>query len=304
MADPRTLYNEYHKALMEAKIDSAKLAQQNAIKAYEIDKRAESYNLKTQADMEKVKQESRRAYYNTFVEAMGKMSEFDSKNPLNVISQQPDGTYKMENPETGQMEDISAGQYLIYAQENKNIMQVRKLVMEGYLSTVKNIGEYDPDAVQRAMKQIRKGGAPPSGVTTNAQGVVQIVDKADGIAKNINEKTQEDLSDPKAPIEEYLEKDIVDFNKSNPTLDPSLAGKMRNANDPIPSSFVIDRTPEFLAKHSQGAVGTTTARNPMTEEEAQNFIDKGGMTAGGNVSNSAGINTQAYSKALEKKLNK
>lgn len=303
MADPRQMYNEYHKALMEAKIESAKQAQKNAIKQYEIDRRAESYNLKTQSDILKNKEESRRAFYNTFITAMGKMSEFDSANPLNVISQKPDGSYQIEDAD-GKMQDITQGQYLIYAQENKNIMQVRKLVMEGYLSTVKNIGDYDPDALARATKLIRKGKKPPSGVTTDANGVVQIVDPEDGIAKNISEKTNQIYEDPDLKLEEYLDKNIVDMNLSNPSITPEVAQNMSSTKSVYNTPIVIDKTDDWLKNNSLGNVGTTTERNPMTEEEANNFINKGGSTAGGNVSNSAGINTTSYSKALEKKLTK
>ncbi len=302
MSNAREMYNEYHQALMKARVDSAKLAQENAIKQYEIDSRAKSYANKNATDLKKAKEVSKREYYKTYVTALGKLSEFDNKNPMHPIREGDDGKYYYDDGTENADKPISATQYMQYLQENKNIMQTRQLVQEGYINAIKPISEYDPDALANAKRLIRKGGKPPSGVMTDKNGIVKIVDKFDGVAKDIKQKTQEDYEDPDTDIEGYLGKNVVDFNKANPTLDPDLAGKMRNANDPMPSPFVIDSTPEWMAKHSKGTVGTTTERNPMTEEEAGNFIKKGGTQSGSNVSNSAGINSKAYGTALEKKI--
>ena len=340
MSNPRDLYNTYHKALMDARIEATKQMQKDAIKKYEIDARSKAYADKNAVDREKIKAENNRSYYKTFVDAMGKASEFDSKNPLHQIRKEGDVHYKgVGNEEV----EISSKAYLQYLQENKNTMKLRNLVMGGYLNGIKYFSEYDADAIARAEIAFKRNpNNPPSGITYGDDGRVLITDKNTGNKKDIKEKTEEELSDPDLNLEG--EDDGSWFSRGN---EDTIYGKGKGTPvadqilSPIVKSFIPygegdpeKAPPEF---NSQGLAETTASTtgiaDPMmpitgdgksllaiggtqiysnpTGEAGKGVLEirgaKGGINAGGNVGNSAGLQTtlsDKYQDALNKKLNK
>jgi hypothetical protein len=322
MSNPRELYNTYHKALMDARIEATKQMQKSAVKKYEIDARAKAYSDKNAVDREKIKAENNRSYYKTFVDAMGKASEFDSKNPLHQIRKEGDVFYKGVGEAE---EEISGKAYAQYLTENKNTMKLRNLVMGGYLNGIKYFSEYDEDAIARAEIALKRNpNNPPSGVTYGEDGRVLITDKNTGNKKDIKEKTDEELSDPDLNLEgeddgswftRGTEDTIYGKGKGTPVADQFLS--------PIVNSFIpfdekgkpVEEAPADF--NSQGLAETsasTTGVSPdaggkmRTQEEGLNLImGKGGFNVGSNVSNSAGLNTSLsdkYTDALNKKLNK
>ena len=187
MSNPRELYNQYHKAMMDARIEANKQLQKDAMKRYEIDQRAKAYADKNATERKRLKDLNRREYYKIYVDAMGKMAEFDGKNPLHQIEKEGEG--KDAKYYVGDdRQEISAKAYMQYNQENLNTMELRNLVMGGYIAGIKNGQEYDADEIQRALAKKAKGDPPPSGVNTANDGTVTIVDKEDGKGKNIKEK--------------------------------------------------------------------------------------------------------------------
>lgn len=304
--DPRALYNMYHKALMDARIEASKQLQKDAMKKYEIDMKARAYANKDATENKKIKADNQRAYYKTFVEAMGKLAEFDGKNPLNIIETRGEGkntTYWLNSGDSE--EEISLKAYLQYKQENLNTMKLRNLVMGGYLNAVKHFSEYDPDAIARAENAFRRNPEnPPSGVKTGQDGRVLIKDHQDGIEKDIKEKAEEDMGDPDLDLEGEVEVGSW-FDKG---------GIMRwdDGTEQTPASSTRTQQPEFIPQAP--IIPNTSPDAPKLSmdlyEGTGNIFkaNKGGTQVGAGVSNSAGSNvptdSTSYAKALEKKLNK
>ena len=67
--------------------------------------------------------------------------------------------------------------------------------------------------------------------------------------------------------DEYLDEETVAFNKDNPTLEPSLAGNMRDADEPIESNFVIDMPEEEDPAGMKKLLGEETYNEIQKEEE-------------------------------------
>jgi len=67
--------------------------------------------------------------------------------------------------------------------------------------------------------------------------------------------------------DEYLDEETVAFNKDNPTIDPSLAGSMRDADEPIESSFVMDMPEEEDPAGMKKLLGEETYNEIQKEEE-------------------------------------
>ena len=320
MSNPRDLYNTYHKALMDARIEATKQMQKSAIKKYEIDQRAKAYSDKNAVDREKIKAENNRSYYKTFVDAMGKASEFDSKNPLHQIRKEGEVYYKGVGAEE---EEISSKAYAQYLQENKNTMKLRALVMGGYLNGIKYADEYDEDGIARAeIARKRNPNNPPSGITYGADGRVLITDNNTGIKKDIKEKTEEELADPDLDLEgeddgswftRGTEDTIYGKGKGTPVLDQIVSPAVK-AFLPFGEGEPEEAPPEFNQQGFAETTASTTGVSPdaggkmRTQEEGLNLImGKGGTNAGGNVGNSAGFQTtlsDKYQDALNKKLNK
>lgn len=190
MSNPRELYNQYHKALMDARIEASKQLQKDAIKRYEIDQRAKAYRDRNKTEQDKIKAQNKREYYKIFVDAMGKMSEFDSKNPLHQIEKEGQGQDAKYFIGVGDdRQEISAKAYMQYNTENLNTMKLRNLVLGGYMTGIKHMSEYDPDAIARAENMLKRNpNNPPSGVKTASDGRVVIRDGNDGLDKDIKQK--------------------------------------------------------------------------------------------------------------------
>lgn len=304
--DPRALYNMYHKALMDARVEASKQMQKDAIKKYEIDTRAQSYRDKNVTDLKKIKADNQRAYYKTFVEAMGKLAEFDGKNPMHILQTTGEGKNIQYHIGDGDdREDISLKAYLQYKQENLNTMKLRNLVMGGYLNAVKHFSEYDPDAIARAENAFKRNpNNPPSGVKTASDGRVVIKDHQDGKEKDIKTKTDEDLGDPDLELEGEDAEVGTWYDKG---------GIMRwDDREQAPASSTSTQQPEFIPQAP--IIPNTSPDAPKLSmdlyEGSGNIFkaNKGGTQVGAGVSNSAGSNvptdSTSYAKALEKKLNK
>ena len=324
MSNPRELYNQYHKAMMDARIEANKQLQKDAMKRYEIDQRAKAYADKNATERKRLKDLNRREYYKIYVDAMGKMAEFDGKNPLHQIEKEGEGKDAKYYIGVGDdRQEISAKAYLQYNQENLNTMELRNLVLGGFIKGIKNGQEYDADEVQRALSKKAKGDPPPSGVKTGSDGTVTIVDKEDGKGKNIKEKVEEDLGDPDLDLDLEEEEDSWFSNSAvgrgikRDMNDPlsGLYGLSQQFNDAEPGmsgggSAVGDDTARFGTLYTTPSNSTSTtgvmqnqAGKPMTTEEGLGQIqNKGGINAGSNVGNSGGFQNSPLYKAPPKSV--
>jgi len=332
MSNPRELYNQYHKAMMDARIEANKQLQKDAMKRYEIDQRAKAYADKNATERKRLKDLNRREYYKIYVDAMGKMAEFDGKNPLHQIEKEGEGKDAKYYIGVGDdRQEISAKAYMQYNQENLNTMELRNLVMGGYIAGIKNGQEYDADEIQRALSKKAKGDPPPSGVKTDSNGTVTIVDKEDGKDKNIKDKVEEDLQDPdlelnleedegswfsNTSVGRAIDKDLNDprsglyglsqqFNDGEPGMSGSgSATPEDNSRYKLPFS---DTDTTFYTTPSNSTSTTGVMQNqagkPMTTEEGLgNIMNKGGINAGSNVGNSGGFQNSLLYKAPPKSV--
>ena len=332
MSNPRELYNQYHKALMDAKIEASKQLQKDAIKTYEINQRAKAYADRNKTEQDKIKAQNKREYYKIFVDAMGKMSEFDGKNPLHQIEKEGQGKDAKYFIGVGdERQEISAKAYMQYNTENLNTMKLRNIVMGGYMTGIKHMSEYDPDAIARAENMLKRNpNNPPSGVKTAPDGRVVIKDGNDGLDKEIKQKTDEDLADEKIDLEGDtggffqgikggIERDLQDPTSPAYTIDKFFGDKGEPGGSGS-GSAVADTTDRFGTLYTDPASSTSTsgvmmnqAGKPMTTQEGMGIIQgKGGINAGANVSNTAGMNLpdmktglrDRYKEELSKRLQK
>lgn len=312
MSTPRDLYNQYHKAMMDARIEANKQIRKDVIKKYEIDARAKAYSDKDATEQKRLKDLNRREYYKIYVDAMGKMAEFDGKNPMHQIEKDGEGKDAVYYIGVGEeRQEISSKAYLQYNQENLNTIKLRNLVMGGYITGIKNGREYDPDEVQRALnKKAKNPNNPPSGVITSSDGTVKVKDKNDGVDKDIKTKTEEDLADETLDLEgeegswfsstsvgKGIERDLDDLSSPTRAVADWIGNIGTKPGTGDPGGAVGEDSNRFGTLYTDPASSTSTsgvlmnqAGKPMTTQEGMgNILNKGGINAGSNVGNSGGF---------------
>jgi len=326
MSTPRDLYNQYHKAMMDARIEANKQLAKDAMKRYEIDQRAKAYSDKNATEQKRLKDLNRREYYKIYVDAMGKMAEFDGKNPMHQIEKEGEGKDAVYYIGVGEeRQEISSKAYLQYNQENLNTIKLRNLVMGGYIQGIKNGRDYDPDQVQRALNEKAKNpNNPPSGVIQSSDGTVKIKDKNDGVAKDIKQKTDEDLADETLDLEgeegswfsstsvgRGIERDLNDPNSPTRAVADWVNNMGTKPGTGDPGGAVGEDSNRFggtlytdpASSTSTSGVLMNQAGKPMTTQEGMgNILNKGGINAGSPVGNSGGFQNSPLYKAPPKSV--
>jgi hypothetical protein len=110
-----------------------------------------------EAEEYKAGAEAQTKFYETYINALTMISEFDGKNPKKNIFKRGDVHYVRpqlsggsEQGLYGEEVEISMQEYIRLEKENQNTIQLRSLVMQGYLPQVKASSEYDKTDVARA----------------------------------------------------------------------------------------------------------------------------------------------------------